>query len=91
MSALFLPLKRTTLTEETDETDGRICTWGQIMGSFWFSWHMTSATTGKSSECPHFLLAPELEFLRELVLSRLQEWVVSGVEGERVNEKYMPA
>ena len=55
------------------------------MGSFWFSWHMTSATTGKNSECLHFLLAPELEFLRELVLSRLQEWVVSGVEGVGVS------
>ncbi len=52
---------------------------------------MTSATTGKNSECPHFLLVPELESLRELVLSRLQEWVVSGLEVERVNEKYMPA
>jgi hypothetical protein len=34
---------------------------------------------------------PELESLRELVLSRLQAWQVAGLEVERVNEKYMPA
>lgn len=33
---------------------------------------------------------PELEHLRELVLSQLQSWPVAHLNTERVNEKYMP-
>jgi hypothetical protein len=33
----------------------------------------------------------ELEALRELVLSRLREWTVTGLEVERLNERFMPA
>lgn len=34
---------------------------------------------------------PELESLRELVLSRLQVWDVAGLKVERVNDRYKPA
>lgn len=34
---------------------------------------------------------PELEALRELVVSRLQSWAVAKLEVECVNEKYMPS
>ena len=34
---------------------------------------------------------PELEALRELVVSELQSWAVAGLDVVRVNEKYMPA
>ncbi|MFN0058053.1 MAG: hypothetical protein ACKVX7_06315 [Planctomycetota bacterium] len=34
---------------------------------------------------------PELESLRELVISRLQEWAVTALDVEHVNEKYLPA
>ena len=33
---------------------------------------------------------PELEELRELVVSGLRSWSVTKLEVERVNEKYMP-
>jgi hypothetical protein len=33
---------------------------------------------------------PELDSLRELVLSRLRDWPVTRLELERVDEKYMP-
>jgi hypothetical protein len=51
--------------------------------------HLTSRTT-------RFLFGtkiqdtPELEALRELVLSKLQSWEVTHLKVERVNEKYMP-
>ena len=50
-----------------------------------------------TSRKPRFLLGartqdtPELEALRELVVSRLQSWEVAMLEVERVNEKYMPS
>jgi hypothetical protein len=34
---------------------------------------------------------PELDSLRELVVSRLQAWRVADLEVERVNEKYLPS
>jgi hypothetical protein len=34
---------------------------------------------------------PELEALRELVVSKLQSWAVAKLEVESVDEKYMPA
>jgi len=33
---------------------------------------------------------PELERLRELVVSRLESWNVAELKVERVNETYMP-
>ncbi|MCL2524765.1 MAG: hypothetical protein FWF20_04550 [Betaproteobacteria bacterium] len=49
-----------------------------------------------TSRKPRFLLgakiqdAPELEQLRDLVLSRLQSWPVERFNIEQVDEKYMP-
>ncbi|WP_428717305.1 hypothetical protein [Undibacterium curvum] len=49
-----------------------------------------------TSRAPRLLLGPkiqdtpELEALRELIVSKLQSWNVSKLEVERVNEKYMP-
>ena len=64
--------------------------------------HTTNATVGEfqihlTSCKPRFLLCdkiedtPELESLRELVVSKLQSWAVSELAVEHVNEKYMPA
>lgn len=50
-----------------------------------------------TSRKPRFLLGariedtPELEELRNLVVTKLQAWPVTQLEVERVNEKYMPA
>lgn len=54
-----------------------------------FQIHLTSTR-------PRFLIGlkiqdtPELERLRELVLSLLQSWPVDRLKTEHVNEKYMP-
>jgi len=64
--------------------------------------HTNDAAAGEfqvhlTSRKPRFLLgakihdAPELEALREVVVSKLQLWEVTHLKVERVNEKYMPA
>ncbi len=64
--------------------------------------HTNDAAAGNfqvhlTSRKPRFLLGPkiqdtpELEALRELVVSNLQSWGVVHLEVERVDEKYMPA
>lgn len=49
-----------------------------------------------TSSCPRFLFSPkvqdtpELEELRDLVMSQLKSWPVTNLTTERVDEKYMP-
>jgi hypothetical protein len=63
--------------------------------------HTNDATSGEfqihlTSRAPRLLLGakiqdtPALEALRELVVSLLRSWSVTGLAVERVNEKYMP-
>jgi hypothetical protein len=54
-----------------------------------FHIHLTSRTARLLLR-PKIHDTPELEALREIIVSRLQSWQVSKLEVERVNEKYMP-
>jgi len=63
--------------------------------------HTNDPTLGEfqlhlTSRRPRFVLGakivdtPELEHLRELVVSRLRSWAVDRLDVERVDDKYMP-
>ena len=61
-------------------------------------WHSRPKSTNLTGRLAVKLLlgdkiedTPELEALRELVVSELQSWAVAGLDVVRVSEKYMPA